>query len=174
MSVTSPTVFLIRVLFELLANSNRSFPFPPIPPTNPPGAHRRAQSRSDSERDKIRYHFYHFKGQLPLVTARNCDSLRVSANAVLFYNSGCRHPLRHALRSRVSVLRNRRVSDSTGAVLDATWADDSSSKGKRKCLYFGAPFSGNWLMGKFARMSHGSLAETKGYRGRARDILDRI
>ena len=34
MSVTSPTVFLIRVLFELLANSNRPFPFPPIPPTN--------------------------------------------------------------------------------------------------------------------------------------------
>ena len=108
-SVTSPTVFLIRVLFELLANSNRPFPFPPIPPTNPPGAHRRAQSRSDSEREKIRYHFYHFKGQLPLVTARNCDSLRVSANAVLFYNSGCRHPLRHASRSRVSVLRNRRL-----------------------------------------------------------------
>jgi len=48
------------------------------------------------------------KGQLPLVTARNCDSLRVSAHAVLFYNSGCRHPLRHALRSRVSELRNRR------------------------------------------------------------------
>ena len=107
-SVTSPTVFLIRVLFELLANSNRPFPFPPIPPTNPPGAHRRAQSRSDSEREKIRYHFYHFKGQLPLVFARKCDSLRVSANAVLFYNSGCRHPLRHALRSRVSGLRNRR------------------------------------------------------------------
>ena len=60
-------------------------------------------------REKIRYHFYHFKGQLPLVFARKCDSLRVSANAVLFYNSGCRHPLRHALRSRVSGLRNRRV-----------------------------------------------------------------
>ncbi len=80
-SVTRPTVFLIRVLFEQLANSNRPFPFPPIPPTNPPGAHRRAQSRSDSEREKIRYHF---KGQLPLVTARKCDSLRVSANAVYF------------------------------------------------------------------------------------------
>ena len=53
--------------------------------------------------------FYHFKGHLPLETARNCDSLRVSANAVLFYNSGCRYPLRHALRSRVSGLRNRRV-----------------------------------------------------------------
>ena len=59
-------------------------------------------------REKVRYHFYHFKDQLPLVFARKCDSLRVSANAVLFYNSGCRHPLRHALRSRVSVLRNRR------------------------------------------------------------------
>ena len=59
--------------------------------------------------ERIHYHFYHFKGQLPLVTARNCDSLRVSANAVLFYNSGCSHPLRHALRSRVSVLRNRRL-----------------------------------------------------------------
>ena len=31
---------------------------------------------------KIRYHFYHFNGQLPLVTARKCDSLHVSANAV--------------------------------------------------------------------------------------------
>ncbi len=59
--------------------------------------------------ERIHYHFYHFKGQLPLATARNCDSLRVPANAVLFYNSGCRHPLRHASRSRVSVLRNRRL-----------------------------------------------------------------
>ena len=82
-------------------------------PPNLPGAHRRAQSRSDSEREKVRYHFYHFKGQLPLETARNCDSLRVSANAVLFYNSGCRHPLRHASRSRVSGLRNRRGAPCT-------------------------------------------------------------
>ena len=73
-------------------------------PTNPRGAHRRAQSRSDSEREKIRYHFYHFKGKLPLGFARKCDSLHASANAVLFYNSGCRHPL----RLRVSGLRNRR------------------------------------------------------------------
>ena len=75
----------------------------------PSGTHHRAQSRSDSEWEKIRYHFYHFKGQLPLVTAAKCASLRVSANAVLFYNAGCRHPLRHALRWRVSGLRNRRL-----------------------------------------------------------------
>ena len=26
---------------------------------------------------KIGYHFYHFKGQLPLATVRNCDNLRM-------------------------------------------------------------------------------------------------
>jgi len=40
---------------------------------------------------------------------RKCDSLCVSAKAVLFYHSGCKHPLRHILRSRVSGLRNRRI-----------------------------------------------------------------
>ena len=87
------------------------------------------ESDSDPIRGKIRYHLYHFKGQLPLVTVRDCDSLRVSAGTVLSYNSGCRHPLRHALRSRVSVLRNRRrtagviqnpvANQSAGVVMNA-------------------------------------------------------
>ena len=46
---------------------------------------------------------YHLKPQGNVIV---CVCLRMQ---LLFYNSGCRHPLRHALRSRVSVLRNRRL-----------------------------------------------------------------
>ena len=109
-SVTSRTVFLTRVLFDAILQARTwdesARQFPPLIP-----AALIVEPSLDRIRSgKIRYHFYHFKGQLPLATARNCDSLRVSANAVLFCNSGCRHPLRHASRSEVGVLRNRRVT----------------------------------------------------------------